>query len=1083
MITTIRQLDICNGGGTTRVTWTATDACGNSRTVSRTITIREDNTAPNFVNVPESLVLTCEEISETGQVTLGGWLTSVTAEDACDTDVVITHDYDNTTLDICNGGGTTRVTWTATDACGNSRTVSRTIRIIEDNTAPTLPARVANLTIPCTDMETSATTIGAWLASVTATDACDTDPVVTNDYDDFNINLCGEGSRTLVTWTAVDACGNTSTVTANLIIEGDDTAPTFVNVPDNLTLSCEEISETGQVTLGGWLTSVTAEDACDTDVVITHDYDNTTLDICNGGGTTRVTWTATDACGNSRTVSRTITIREDNTAPNFVNVPDNLVLSCDEISETGQVTLGGWLTSVTAEDACDTDVVITHDYDNTTLDICNGGGTTRVTWTATDACGNSRTVSRTITIREDNTAPNFVNVPESLTLTCEEISETSQVTLAGWLNSVTAEDACDTDVVITHDYDNTQLDICNGGGTTRVTWTATDACGNSRTVSRTITIREDNTAPNFVNVPDDLVLSCEEISETGQVTLGGWLTSVTAEDACDTDVVITHDYDNTTLDICNGGGTTRVTWTATDACGNSRTVSRTIRIIEDNTAPNFVNVPDDLTLSCDEISETGQVTLGGWLTSVTAEDACDTDVVITHDYDNTELDICNGGGTTTVTWTATDACGNSTTVSRTITIIEDNTAPNFTNVPDDLTLSCDEISETGQVTLGGWLTSVTAEDACDTDVVITHDYDNTELDICNGGGTTTVTWTATDACGNSTTVSRTITILEDNTAPNLTVPEPITIDCQDISETSSPAAKIDAWLAEAVATDNCDTDPVLMHNFDNGLLDICARVEYTITVEWTATDACGNATTLSSTILVQPDLLAPELEAPDPLVLVCGEEISAQVSAWLDDYEVSDNCNSEGLIHVENDFVALPEACEPAITVTWTARDACGNESTATSTVIVIDETAPVWTIKPADLIIECSGYDEDVNGDIYDAVEAWVRTIGGGEAVDECSIVEYKDNFDGLSDECGRTGSATVKFTAIDECGNETHEWATVQIIDTYGPTITVPAKDLTVECDGGGNLAELEAWLDNNGGADAEDKCSYIDGWTEPS
>jgi hypothetical protein len=44
-----------------------------------------------------SLTLTCEEISETGQVTLGGWLTSVTAEDACDTDVVITHDYDNTT--------------------------------------------------------------------------------------------------------------------------------------------------------------------------------------------------------------------------------------------------------------------------------------------------------------------------------------------------------------------------------------------------------------------------------------------------------------------------------------------------------------------------------------------------------------------------------------------------------------------------------------------------------------------------------------------------------------------------------------------------------------------------------------------------------------------------------------------------------------------------------------------------------------------------------------------------------------------------------------------------------------------------
>ncbi|MEZ4856149.1 MAG: hypothetical protein R2812_06720 [Gelidibacter sp.] len=98
---------------------------------------------------------------------------------------------------------------------------------------------------------------------------------------------------------------------------------------------------------------------------------------------------------------------------------------------------------------------------------------------------------------------------------------------------------------------------------------------------------------------------------------------------------------------------------------------------------------------------------------------------------------------------------------------------------------------------------------------------------------------------------------------------------------------------------------------------------------------------------------------------------------------------------------------------------------------------------------------------------------------LDDCSSVTWSNNFNGLTDGCGNTGNAEVTFTATDGCGNTSTTTATFTIIDTNSPPITRPADDITVECDGNGNLAELQAWLDNHGGATAFDTCSEIT-WT---
>ena len=70
--------------------------------------------------------------------------------------------------------------------------------------------------------------------------------------------------------------------------------------------------------------------------------------------------------------------------------------------------------------------------------------------------------------------------------------------------------------------------------------------------------------------------------------------------------------------------------------------------------------------------------------------------------------------------------------------------------------------------------------------------------------------------------------------------------------------------------------------------------------------------------------------------------------------------------------------------------------------------------------------------------------------------------------------------YSFTDECGDTITKVVTVTIVDEVNPQILTAAQNMTVECDGEGNLEQYMNWVANNGGAAAQDNCDTDLEWT---
>jgi len=474
--------------------------------------------------------------------------------------------------------------------------------------------------------------------------------------------------------------------------------------------------------------------------------------------------------------------------------------------------------------------------------------------------------------------------------------------------------------------------------------------------------------------------------------------------------------------------------------------------VVDTTGPALSGMPADISVSTDSPPET--VTWSG----PSASDLVDGSVA-------TSCSPSSGSsfnpGPTTVTCSATDAHGNPSSGSFTVTVTVTDTTDPVITVPANITSSTTDPS--GKVITY----NPTATDNIDGPVPVSCDPASGTKFPANGSPTT-VTCSASDAHGNSATNSFTVTINYIDNIPPVISGMPGNIS----TTTTVNAPKTVSWTSPT-ATDNVDgTLPVTCAPASGSSFPISPSPT---TVDCTATDAHGNTAEATFTVTVTlVDVTAPVLT--NHANITTTTDVNAPKQVTYTNPTATDNIDG-----------TLPVTCTPAsgstfpqngspTTVSCTATDAHGNtgQETFTITVNLIDVTKPALSGVP---------------GNIAENTE-----VPTGKVINY-SLPTASDNLDGpLPVTCTKAsgtnfvvGTTPVTCSATDahnNTGSATFN-VVITLIDITKPVLSNVPNDITTEANGptGSKVNFIPPTaVDNLDGPIANVPCAPLSGSTFP-
>lgn len=743
---------------------------------------------------------------------------------------------------------------------------------IVDNLPPTINCE--NVVISCF-ADTSATVIGFPEAS----DNCDDDLELTY-VDNYIPGDCLSPNAAIITrqWTATDNGGNTANCTQTIFLERPDLND--VIFPQDETLDCDgpnaDVDITGEPTLMG--IPIAAGNMCDISLASVDD----TMSICGNIEYQIVrTWTVTDECSGASVSNAQVILYQDETPPMIV-CPEDITV----VTEANECYATVTLPEPTILDNCDAEPEF---FVNTSYGAVGLGphpfvpaGVHTIQYSAVDECGNTSICSITLTVLDDQ-APvavcedeTIVSVPSSgmgiiRAETFDDGSFDNCVDSVFFKVRRMDTGACDglngddSDITGYQEwFDDNVVFCCNEAGTDSILvlfrvyeidpgvgpvdptreQPGGDLYGHFSECMVSVEV-QDKLDP-VITCPADVTIEC--VDDYSDLSIFG---SPTVTDNCgytldSTEVVNVND--------CGLGTITR-TWTATDFNNNTATCTQTISIVNTNPFDTSQIVwPQSYTTDICGASTDPEDLPDGFDYPVILDESCGT---ISYNYEDQFFDIAMPACYKILrTWIVLDWCqydpdhpqdgGRFTHVQ--LIKVEDNDAPVLT-CPDDITVGVSADCATAQVNVP----PVTADD-CNPNVLITNNSPYADAGGADASGTypigtTLVTFTASDRCGNVTTCEVAVTV-QDNTAPAPFCIVGISINLSNMN--GETKAILTADVFDGGSSDNCTDEADLIRTIrvaDDDLdtpptttaLEFTCEDVGTKLIEFWVTDEMGNS--------------------------------------------------------------------------------------------------------------------------------------------------------------------------------------------------------------------------------------------------
>ena len=395
------------------------------------------------------------------------------------------------------------------------------------------------------------------------------------------------------------------------------------------------------------------------------------------------------------------------------------------------------------------------------------------------------------------------------------------------------------------------FDACSGG-TITIDYAGTDACGNALTAQHVITVTPP--AAPTVSLPAGLPATLDCASADSYTTSDNATYTNSESGTCEISGTLSPSVTNA-FDACSGG-TITIDYAGTDACGNALSAQHVITVTPP--AAPTVSLPAGLPATLDCASADSYATPADATYTNSESGTCEISGTLSPSVTNA-FDACSGG-TITIDYAGTDACGNALTAQHVITVTPP-AAPTV-SLPAGLPATLDCASADSYATPADATYTNSESGTCEISGTLSPSVTNA-FDACSGG-TITIDYAGTDACGNALTAQHVITVTPP-AAPTVSLPAglPATLDCASADSYATPA---DATYTNS-ESGTCEISGTLSPSVTNAF-DACSGG--TITIDYAGTDACGNALTAQHVITVTPPA-APTVSLPAglPATLDC----------------------------------------------------------------------------------------------------------------------------------------------------------------------------------------------------------------------